>query len=172
MNRTAPSGNQGQMQRMLGIEISQHVGSRNELAALFSEADDSESEIAGYRDLGEVLVARHASAVVGHVQIVDTTEPGVAEIKSLAVYEEQRSHGIGTALVQAALGRCRGQGVRVVRVATAAASIDALKFYQRQGFRIRQVIRDFYSAERGYRPLLLNGIPLLDEVILDIAFRP
>ena len=53
--------------------------------------------------------------------------------------------------------------------ATAAASIEALKFYQRLGFRIQRVIRDFYSAERGYRPLLLNGIPLRDEVILDFA---
>ena len=33
---------------------------------------------------------------------------------------------------------------------------------------IREIIRDFYSAERGYRPLELNGIPLRDEVILDL----
>ena len=61
------------------------------------------------------------------------------------------------------------QGGQSILVATAAASIHALKFYQRQGFRIRRVIRDFYVPSRGYRPLELNGIPLLDEVILDMV---
>lgn len=171
MNPAAPPGNQGRMERALAIEVRLHDGSRDELASLFSEADDSESEIAGYRDRGEVLVAVHAGAIVGHVQIVGTAESGLGEIKSIAVYEERRSQGVGTALIQAALGRCREKGVRRVQLATAAASIDALKFYQRLGFRIRRVIRDFYSPEHGYRPLLLNGIPLLDEVVLDIDLR-
>lgn len=149
--------------------ISLHSGSRDSLAQLFSEADDSESEIARYRDLGVVLVGTEHGKLLGHVQIVETDERGVFEIKSLAVKEDRRSQGIGGALVHAALAHCRGHGARSVVVATAAASIEALKFYQRLGFRIHRVIRDFYAAERGYRPLLLNGIPLLDEVILDIA---
>jgi ribosomal protein S18 acetylase RimI-like enzyme len=150
------------------IEVRTHEGSRDALGALFSEADDSESEIASYKDLGEVLVALDDGEIVGHVQLIDSAESGIAEIKSIAVFEERRSRGIGTALIQAALERCRNTDSRVVRVATAAASTDALKFYQRQGFRIRQIIRDFYGPERGYRPYVLNGIPLLDEVILEL----
>lgn len=134
---------------------------------LFAEADDSESQIAAYRDLGEVLVAQEAGKILGHVQMVPTDEPESIEIKSIAVLENRRSQGIGTALLQGALEHCRRQDARLVSLATAAASIDALKFYQRNGFRLRRVIRDFYSPECGYRPLLINGIPLLDEVILD-----
>lgn len=150
------------------LTIFVHNGSREALMPLFSEADDSESQIASYRDLGEVLVASGDEGIVGHVQIVEADEPHTFEIKSIAVREDMRSGGIGAALVQAALDRCRERQARLVWLATAAASTDALKFYQRQGFRIRRVIRDFYSASRGYRPLLVNGIPLLDEVILDI----
>ena len=134
---------------------------------LFAEADDSESQIAAYRDLGEVLVAQEAGIILGHVQMVPTDEPGSIEIKSIAVVEGMRSQGIGFALLQGALDHCRRQGAKLVSLATAAASIDALKFYQRNGFRLRRVIRDFYSPERGYRPLLIKGIPLLDEIILD-----
>lgn len=148
------------------IEITRHEGPRDALGGLFSEADDSESEIASYRDLGEVLIALDDVKIVGHVQIVG--HAGVAEIKSIAVLENRRSTGIGTALIQAALGRCREMDAPLVRVATAAASTDALKFYQRQGFRLRRIIRDFYLPERGYRPYVLNGIPLLDEVILEL----
>ena len=148
------------------IEVKKHSGPRDALDVLFSEADDSESQIASYRDLGEVLVALDDGKIVGHVQIIG--HAGVAEIKSIAVYEEKRSLGIGTMLIQAALERCREMDVRLVKLATAAASTDALKFYQRQGFRMRRIIRDFYVPERGYRPYVLNGIPLLDEVILDL----
>lgn len=136
---------------------------------LFAEADDSETEIANYKDLGDILVARLDGAIVGHAQIVDGDEPSAFELKSLAVQEEWRSQGIGTALVRAATAYCLERNARLLVVATAAASIQALQFYQRQGFRIRRVIRDFYNPDRGYRPLELNGIPLLDEVILDMT---
>jgi len=148
--------------------ISLHSGSRDSLEHLFSEADDSATEIARYRDLGVILVGTEDGELLGHVQIVETDQQGVFEIKSLAVMENRRSQGVGSALVQAALTHCHEQHARSVIVATAAASIAALKFYQRLGFRIQRVIRDFYVAERGYRPLELNGIPLRDEVILDL----
>jgi ribosomal protein S18 acetylase RimI-like enzyme len=150
---------------MFKIEI--YEGPRDALAWLFAEADDSERQIREYRELGEVLVASTAGTIVGHAQVVDTAEPETLELKSLAVDERWRSRGIGSALVNAAFDHCRARDGRVLLVATAAASIDALKFYQRLRFRIRHVVRDFYSPERGYRPLELNGIPLLDEVILD-----
>jgi ribosomal protein S18 acetylase RimI-like enzyme len=151
------------------IEIRLHEGSREPLAWLFAEADDSESQIASYRELGEVLVACRDGASIGHVQIVETDEPRIFELKSLAVDEQLRSRGIGAALVQAAVARCRERNAHSLLVATAAASIPALKFYQRQGFRISRIIRDFYVPERGYRPLEFDGIPLLDEVILDMT---
>jgi len=168
VNLGAHRGHEGRVDEALDIQVRTFSGSRDVLDALFSEAADSESEIASYRDLGEVLVATEGAEILGHVQVVESGDPGVVEIKSIAVLEARRSDGVGTALIHAALARCRDMDARLVRVATAAASTDALKFYQRQGFRITRVIRDFYSPERGYRPYLLNGIPLLDEVILDL----
>jgi len=154
---------------MAMLQIRLHEGSRDTLQHLFAEADDSEIEIAAYRDLGEVLVAVRDGAIVGHLQIVPSDAPATLEVKSLAVHEQCRSRGIGAALIEAACVYGRERGAETLIVATAAASIPALQFYQRQGFRILRVIRDFYSRERGYRPLELNGITLRDEVILDLA---
>jgi ribosomal protein S18 acetylase RimI-like enzyme len=150
------------------IQIHIHEGSRVSLQALFAEADDSDEQIASYRDLGEVLVAVDQGEIIGHAQVVRADEQGIFEIKSLAVREDLRSQGVGAQLVAAACDHCRQRGGRLLLVATAAASIPALQFYQRQGFRVQRVIRDFYSPERGYRPLELNGIPLRDEIILDL----
>jgi ribosomal protein S18 acetylase RimI-like enzyme len=151
------------------VAIGLYEGPRDALASLFAEADDSESQIASYRELGKILVARRDGTILGHIQLVETGEAGTFELKSIAVDQQWRSQGIGAALIQAALAHCRDRDALWLVVATAAASIQALKFYQRQGFRISHVIRDFYGPERGYRPLDIDGIPLLDEVILDLA---
>ena len=153
---------------MVVMEIRVHRGPRDALQSLFAEADDSEHQIASYRDLGDILAAIDDGEILGHAQIVETEEAGTFEIKSLAVRADRRSQGIGSQLVEAAHLYCRDRGAQLLLVATAAASIAALQFYQRQGFRIQRVIRDFYSPGRGYRPLELNGIPLRDEVILDL----
>jgi len=150
------------------LQIHTYEGPRDILQPLFEEADDSAEQIASYRDLGDALVATIDGAIVGHALVVETEEADTFEIKSLAVEEERRSTGIGAALVQKAAAHCAVRGARRLIVATAAASIPALQFYQRQGFRIHHIVRDFYAPERGYRPLELNGIPLRDEVILDL----
>ena len=153
------------------LQVRLHQGPRDCLDRLFSEADDSETEIAAYRDLGDVLVAVAGGEIVGHALILAEVPSGGFELKSLAVYPIWRSRGVGAALVRACRDYCRERGGGTLSVATAAASIRALQFYQRQGFRMRRIIRDFYSPARGYRPLELNGIELLDEVILDLELR-
>jgi hypothetical protein len=53
-------------------------------------------------------------------------------------------------------------------VATAAADVGNLRFYQRLGFRLRAVDRDAYTAAEGYaEAIVIGGIPLLDRVWLD-----
>src|SRR3954447_10606538 len=111
------------------LAISLHHGSRDPLIPLFAEADGSESQVSSYKDLGEILVVRDADRIVGHVQVVETGDPGGFEIKSIAVDEDRRSEGIGATLIKAALEHCRVRDGRSVTLATAAASIDALKFY-------------------------------------------
>lgn len=153
------------------LQIDLHHGPRDALAPLFAEADDSESEIASYCELGDLLVARDGRMIVGLALVLENAEEGLFELKSLAVDEAWRSRGIGAALVAAVAEECRRRDGRRLLVATAAASIGALQFYQRQGFRFRRIIRDYYTSDRGYRPLELNGIALLDEVILDLELR-
>jgi hypothetical protein len=62
------------------------------------------------------------------------------------------------------------EAVTTILVATAAADIGNLRFYQRQGFRMRSVERDAFTPATGYPPgLLIDGIELRDRVWLDRA---
>jgi ribosomal protein S18 acetylase RimI-like enzyme len=146
------------------VRIDWYDGDRSRLRALFEEAEDSPAQLDGYLDEGTVLVARLAGEVVGHLQLVDTGEPGEVELKNMAVAAPARGNGIGRALVDRALGELRAGGHARLVVATAAADVGNLRFYQRCGFRLSRIDHDVFVAGTGYDDLTIDGIPLRDQV--------
>ncbi len=152
------------------MDIALYDGDREALRPLFRLADDAEAQIERCLRHGEVLVAREHGALVGHLQLVDTDEPDVVEVTSMAVVEARRGSGLGRALVTMALAHARGRGVHRVLVATGAADVGNLRFYQRLGFRMLRIERDAFTPAHGYpEGLEVDGIPLRDRVWLDRA---
>jgi GNAT superfamily N-acetyltransferase len=150
------------------IRFEQHAGDREPLRSLFALAEDSSAELDAYIDAGHVLVAIRDDVVVGHLQLVDTGQPGMAEIKNMAVAPSHLRHGIGRGLVAAVLELARRDGAALLQVATATADIGNLRFYQRLGFRMREIERDAFTAATGYAPgTHIDGIELRDRVWLD-----
>lgn len=155
------------------ITVEWYAGDRDALRPLFELAEDSAAELDSYLHAGRVLVARSGPQIVGHLHLVDTGQPGQAEVKNMAIREELQSQGLGRRLVRAALTLLAAEGVTTVRVATAAADVGNLRFYQRQGFRMRSVERDAFTESSGYPPgTQADGIPLRDRVWLDIQLGP
>lgn len=151
------------------VRIVPHTGPRSELRALFAMAEDSDAQLDSYLDAGEVLVAVAGRQVVGHLQLVDAADADQSEIKNMAVEPAHRHRGIGRALIRAAVELAQGRNRSTVAVATAAADIDNLRFYQRAGFRMRAVERDVFTAAAGYSPQTsIDGIDLRDRVWLDL----
>jgi GNAT superfamily N-acetyltransferase len=84
--------------------------------------------------LGRVLVAVDDGLIVGHLQIVESDTANEIEPRSLAVVEHRQRRGIGRALVERAVAECRAGGAGTLIVATAAADVGNLRFYQLLGF--------------------------------------
>jgi GNAT superfamily N-acetyltransferase len=148
--------------------IEEHAGPRTALRALFELAEDSELALDAYIDSGRVLVAIEGGEPVGHLQLTDTDDPATAELKNMAVLDSHQRRGVGSALVAAAAKRLRDEGRSRLVVATAAADIGNLRFYQRLGFRMRSIERDAFTAQTGYPENVdIDGIPLRDRVWLD-----
>lgn len=155
------------------ITLNWHSGDRQALRPLFELAEDSPTELAAYLDTGRVLVARAGGELVGHLQLTDTGDPRTVEIMNMAVREDLQGRGIGRRLVETALDTLVADGVTTVLVATAAADVGNLRFYQRLGFRLASVERDAFTPATGYTPgLRIDGIPLLDRVRLDLHLSP
>jgi GNAT superfamily N-acetyltransferase len=152
------------------VRIELYHGSRDQLRGLFEMAEDSPGELDSYLHAGRVLVAVSAREVIGHLQLVDTDRSGRVELKNMAVREAWQGRGLGARLVRAALAVAATGSASEMVVATAAADVGNLRFYQRQGFRIRSVERDAFTAATGYPPgLQIDGIALRDRVWLDRA---
>jgi GNAT superfamily N-acetyltransferase len=148
------------------ITIDWHDGPRAELRELFELAEDSAVQLDQYIDAGDVLVARRGAAPIGHLQLVPNRD-GAIEIKSMAVRSELHRTGVGRVLVEEATRRCAARGWTQMVVATAAADIGNLRFYQRVGFRMQAIERDAFTATTGYPDqIVLDGIELLDRVWL------
>jgi ribosomal protein S18 acetylase RimI-like enzyme len=81
--------------------------------------------------------------------------------------------GVGTALVEKLAGQASALGARRIRVATTNDNTDALRFYQRRGFRLTGVRPDAMTkARRKHKPEMPeighHGIPIRDEVDLEL----
>jgi GNAT superfamily N-acetyltransferase len=152
------------------VRIEPYAGPRSDLRSLFELAEDSPAELDSYLHAGRVLVARSGPDVLGHLQLVETGRPGQVEIKNMAVLDAERGRGVGARLVRAAVELASSDSAVEVVVATGAADVGNLRFYQRQGFRFRSVERDAFGPATGYPPgLEVDGIALRDRVWLDRA---
>ena len=106
-------------------------------------------QLDAYLNLGRVLVAIDRHDIVGHVQIVRGPDAEQCEVKNMAVRTSHQGRGIGRTLVEAAIDLVAAESCKTLLVATAAADIDNLRFYQRLGFRMAWIDRDAYT--RGDR---------------------
>jgi GNAT superfamily N-acetyltransferase len=151
------------------VELRWYWATRGELHHLFALAEDSPEQLDGYLHLGRVLVAVDDGLIVGHLQIVESDTANEIELRSLAVVEHRQRRGIGRALVERAVAECRAGGAGTLIVATAAADVGNLRFYQLLGFRMLRVERDAFTASGGYPDgLTIDGIPLRDRVWLTL----
>ena len=80
--------------------------------------------------------------------------------------------GAGTALIEAVRDKARQAGCKRLWLITTNDNLNALKFYQKRGFRLVAVYPDSMARVRQLKPqvpLLGNdGIPLRDEIELEI----
>jgi ribosomal protein S18 acetylase RimI-like enzyme len=110
------------------------------------------------------LVAERDGERVGYLAYV----PGDDEWEILAIAALERYAGTGTALVEAV---CERAGAAPVWLVTTNDNIDALRFYQRRGFRLRALRPGAVDeTRRRHKPELPptgeHGIPIRDELEL------
>ncbi|MFC3746694.1 GNAT family N-acetyltransferase [Paenibacillus sp. GCM10012306] len=127
-------------------------------------ADPSVSVIEGYMERGECYIALVGLEIVG-VYVLLPTRPGMVELVNVAVVEHLHGQGIGKRLVQHAIARAKAQGYTTIEIGTGNSSLHQLGLYQKCGFRIIGVDRDYFI--RHYPdPIFENGLQCIDMIRL------
>ncbi|MEV4676176.1 MULTISPECIES: GNAT family N-acetyltransferase [Actinomadura] len=87
-----------------------------------------------------VIVAEVEGELAGTLQL--TFIPGLtytggerAQIEGVRIAAEQRGRGVGQLMIDYAIDRARARGCRVVQLTTDRQRPDAIRFYQKIGFR-------------------------------------
>ncbi len=87
----------------------------------------------------------------------------------------ERRAGIGTLLIEASVGTSHHFRCREIRLTTTNDNVDALRFYQRRGFRLAELRPGAVDRSRLEKPEIPRvgeyGIPLHDEIELSLPIR-
>jgi ribosomal protein S18 acetylase RimI-like enzyme len=90
---------------------------------------------------GHLFIAERDGGVVGYLMLTIGDGPATwdvgaraAELETLSVLPDERSGGLGTALMDAALAAADAAGVRAIGVGVVHSNVDGIRFYERAGF--------------------------------------
>lgn len=132
-------------------------------------ADDSESEVRAYYQSGDLYAVDDESGRPLGMILAIPEPDGSVELKAVAVDEARHGQGIGKRMLAAVLADLKARGVTHVVVGTGNSGIGPLAYYQKAGFRLWKIERDFFGPARGYpEGLEENGIALRDMVWMDL----
>ena len=104
--------------------------------------------------------------IIGLVTYVMKNE----EIEIISLDSVQEGKGIGTALIDKVEHVAKQKQLKSVSLITTNDNLNALKFYQKRGYRISTIIPNAVDEARKIKPTIPlmgnDGIPLHDELIL------
>jgi GNAT superfamily N-acetyltransferase len=87
-----------------------------------------------------------------------------SEVEYIAVAEHLRGHGYGKSMMAALVAEARRRGIHSLLIGTDNTAFDTIAFYQKCGFRMDFVRRDYFSYIQP--PIVNNGIALRDMLVL------
>ncbi|MFE5188096.1 GNAT family N-acetyltransferase [Streptomyces sp. NPDC056628] len=109
----------------------------------------------------DTLVAELGGRVVGYIRVVPPTRLAsnahVRQIQGLAVADEARGHGVGRALIRAAVEEARRQGARRLTLRVLGHNAPARALYASEGFVVEGVLPGEFHVDGTYTDDVLMG---------------
>ncbi|GGA38981.1 GNAT family N-acetyltransferase [Psychrobacillus lasiicapitis] len=127
-------------------------------------ADPSEKLVKQYVERGKCYIAESNEETVG-VYVLLPTRPDTVELVNIAVAQHYHGQGIGKVLVRDAIQKAKQYGYKIIEVGTGNSSIGQLALYQKCGFRITGVDKDFFKIHYD-EEIVENGIVCVDMIRL------
>ncbi|MFQ3786306.1 GNAT family N-acetyltransferase [Halomonas sp. A29] len=134
---------------------------------LLLEADPSTDTIRRYLASSSCYVATIGNETVG-AYVIQSMGDGIHELMNIAVTPAHQGKGIGAKLLEHAVNMARELGARRLELGTGTFGYQ-LTFYQRAGFRVVAVERDYFLIHYD-EPIYENGIQHKDRLRLALKY--
>lgn len=142
------------------------TGEREDYLPYLLVADEDEAIVRSYMNDGELYAIRCGEHLAGVALLIEQSET-IIELRNIAVEPEFQGKGIGKIALQMISESSRAKSYTQVVVGTANSSIDNIAFYQKAGFRMEKIEKDFFSSYSV--PIYENGIRAVDMIIFSRA---
>lgn len=136
---------------------------------LYLLADPSKTLVEKYLQAGDAFEVRENGSLVGVIILLAQNESEL-EIKNIAVAENWENHGIATGMIQFAEKFAKDHDFQSLTIGTGSTSFKQLYLYQKMGFRIFQIKRDFFIKNYS-EPIYENGLHLRDMLMLNLKLK-
>ena len=131
-------------------------------------ADESEEQVRSYYQSGDLYALRSDAGATLGMTLVLPDEHDAVELKAVAVAPDLHGKGVGRRMLALVIDDLRERGIPRAIVGTGNSGIGQIAFYQKAGFRLWKIERDFFTPARGYpEDIEENGIRLRDMVWFD-----
>ena len=127
-------------------------------------ADPSKALIEEYLIRSEVFIASVNGEIIG-VIVLFPLSAETAEIKNVAVKEAYQRRGLGSLLIENVVNFAITKGHKTICIGTANTSIGQLYLYQKLGFEITGIKRNFFT-ENYLDSIFENGIQAKHMLVL------
>ncbi|MGJ7913347.1 GNAT family N-acetyltransferase [Neobacillus sp. LXY-1] len=127
-------------------------------------ADPSYRLVKEYLRRGFCFVGLLNAHIIG-VYVLLPTRPDTVELVNVAVDEKHQGKGFGKQLVKHAIQAAIELGFKTIEVGTGNSSVGQLALYQKCGFRITGVDRDFFVRHYD-EEIFENNIQVIDMIRL------
>lgn len=131
-------------------------------------ADPSKKAIDDYLSRGIIYICK-TNEIVG-IYVLIRTRPNTMELINIAVKENMQGKGIGKKLVLHAIKTAKEEGIKTLEVGTGNSSLGQLALYQKCGFRIIGIDKDYFINHYDEK-IIENGIRCIDMIRLRINFQ-
>jgi aminoglycoside 6'-N-acetyltransferase I len=127
-------------------------------------ADETIEAINKYIYNSEIYVLEENNRIIA-VYALQKLNAEEAEIKNIAVASEYQGKSIGKLLLRDTAERTKAEGFKTLIIATGDAGTKQLYLYQKEGFKIASVRKNFF-VDNYPKPIYENNVQLKDMIIL------
>lgn len=119
-------------------------------------ADPSKEVVDSYLKKSVVFIAKLNEETIG-VVVLFSLDNNDVEIKNIAVKPQFQGKGLGSYLINSVLKNLEVKNYRNIFIGTANSSISQLYLYQKLGFKIVEIWKNFF-VDNYVEPIYENGI--------------